>query len=51
MLYLYVLILLYHEEYAYAGHAFDDTGVYEMTPRKEEEVYSNVKYRYVIGSP
>ena len=35
-----------HEEYAYAGHPYDDTGVYEMTPRKEEEVCSDVKYRY-----
>ena len=37
-----------HEEYAFAGHPFDDTGVYEMTPRKEEEVCSDVKYRYDI---
>ena len=38
------------EEYAYAGHPLDDTGVYEMTPRREEEVCSSVKFRYDIYS-
>lgn len=37
------------EEYAYAGHPFEDTGVYEMTPRKENEVCSSVKYRYSVS--
>lgn len=46
---LYVNCYTVHsKEYAYAGHPFDDTGVYEMTPRREEEVYSSVKYRYDV---
>lgn len=43
-----LLYCIYAEEYAYAGHPSDDTGVYEMTPRREEEVYGSVKFRYDI---
>jgi len=32
-------------EYAYGGHAFDDTGVYEMSPRSEEEVCGEVTFK------
>lgn len=39
---------VYDIEYAFAGHPDDDTGVYEMTPRKEEEVCSDVKYSLTI---
>ncbi|XP_065920143.1 desumoylating isopeptidase 1 homolog isoform X2 [Dysidea avara] len=35
-------IEVYGIEYAYGGHAFDDTGVYEMSPRNEEEVCGEV---------
>lgn len=44
------VMLLHTEEYAFAGHPFDDTGVYEMTPRNEDEVCGSVKFRYDNGS-